>query len=206
MENTAQETSPSTAADAVPQPGDPRHDFAIVTGVVAELIANVDADQFALITPCPEFTVADVLAHIVGNQRSLAALGRGEGWQDAVGEPVTDGFAEQFAAASHEVMEAWTDPAKLGEMYEVPWGVMPGAALVGSYVGEQAVHGWDIAQATGQTIEIDDAVLQPALDGLRFGLPAEGRGAEIPFGPVVVPESPDASTLDHLAGWSGRQV
>jgi len=201
MENT---TTAQTTDTTVPQPGDPRHGYAIVTGVVAELIAAVEPDQLDAPTPCPDFAVRDLLEHLVLNQRNLAGLGRGEAYD--FGGSATEAWGEQFADASHQVMDAWTDSAKLGRMYEVPWGTMPGAALIGSYTAEQAVHAWDVAQAIGRTIEIEDAVLQPSLDGLKMGLPAEGRTDEIPFGPVVVPTSPDASVLEHLAGWSGRQV
>lgn len=205
MTETNTASTHQTTAAAEPPQGDPRHDFAVVTATVAELIAGVGPDQLASATPCPDFTVANLLGHIVANQQTLAALGRGEAWSYDI-ELVTDEFSAHFATASHAVMEAWTDSSKLGEMYEVPWGTMPGAALLGSYVAEQAVHGWDIAQATGQAIAIADAVLQPALEGLRFGIPAEGRGPELPFAAVVVPTSADATTLDHLAGWSGRNV
>jgi hypothetical protein len=36
-------------------------------------------------------------------------------------------------------------------------------------------------------------------------LPADGRGADVPFDPVVDPGA-DAPTLLQIAGWMGRRV
>ena len=88
----------------------------------------------------------------------------------------------------------------------MPWGTLPAVPVLLSYVAEIATHGWDLATATGQAIDIDDDHLAPALDVLRFGLPAEGRDdPEMPFDPVVDP-GPDAPMLLRVAGWLGRPV
>ncbi len=80
-------------------------------------------------------------------------------------------------------------------------GSVPGAAIICSYTGELAVHGWDLATATAQQLVIDDELLVGAM-AAASSIPAEGRGTpEIPFGPVVDP-GPVAPLLDRLpAGW-----
>lgn len=200
------ETNEQQEANDMPQPGDPRHSYAIVTMAMRELITNTASDQLANETPCTEFTVKELLEHIVLVQRRVGAIGRGEHWSTVVEEPVDDGWLDQYNLASHAVMTAWTDEATLAGMYEVPWGTLPGDALMWTYTSEMAVHAWDLATATQQPLTIDDDVLRPALVGLRIGLPAEARSQpDVPFDAVVNP-GPDAPVLLQLAGWLGRNV
>lgn len=189
-----------------PQPGDPRYSYAMVTMAMRELIENTASDQISSATPCAEFTVKELLEHIVLVQRRVGAIGRGEHWSSVEAQPVDDGWLDQYNQATHEVMTAWTDPARLDGTYEVPWGMLPGGPLMWTYTAELAVHAWDLATATHQPLAIDDDVLRPSLDGVRMGLPAEARAhPDVPFDPVVEPGA-DAAVLLHLAGWLGRNV
>ena len=101
-------------------------------------------------------------------------------------------------------MEAWTDPAKLGETYEVPWGEIPGGPMIYTYTAELATHGWDLATALGAEFSVDDAYLEGAYVAVQM-IPAEGRGEDMPFDPVVDPGD-DAPLLLKIAGWAGRKV
>ncbi len=66
---------------------------------------------------------------------------------------------------------------------------------------EAVVHGWDVAVATGQRIEVDDEVAEAVLTHLSSFTaagPVEGL-----FGPAV--ESPSfAGTLERAIAISGR--
>lgn len=191
-----------------PQSDDPRFAFAAVVEAVGRLIESVEAmepETLAGETPCPEFTVVDLLDHMMMVMRRVAAIGNGKHFSAVEHEALGSGWAKAYRSAAHDIMEAWTDPAKLEQTFEVPWGQMPGAPLLLSYTGELAVHGWDLATATGRDLSIADDVLQGPLMAAKF-IPAEGRETpEIPFGSVVDP-GPDAPVLEQLAGWMGRQV
>jgi len=188
-------------------PDDPRYGFAVVTSAVRGVIDGTTPDQLGGSTPCSEFTVKDLLEHTNMVMQRVAVLGNGGHWSDVTQESLVqdDGHAETFASAAHDVMNAWTDASKLEQMYEVPWGELPGAPMLLTYTAELATHGWDLAHATGQTIEVPDEVLGGALAAAQM-LPAEGRDdPEFPFDPVVDPGD-DAPTLLKIAGWMGRQV
>ena len=191
---------------APPQPGDPRYGYAIVTSAVGDLIASVEPSQLGNATPCDEFTVKELVEHIVLVMRRVAAIGEGNHWSTIDEEAVDSGWHDQYRTAAHAVMEAWTDATKLDNVFEVPWGEIPGGPLFFAYTGELAVHGWDLAQATGQDFSIDDEVLDPPLAGARAAVPAQVRDHPfVPFGaPVVAPAG--ASTLVRLAAWYGRDV
>lgn len=196
-----QETTP-------PELPDPRPAFAHVVSTTGDLIAATTDQQLRLSTPCPDYDVELLTAHLVAVLRRVAAVARGE---DPFSVPQeapapTDGtWHDAWMAAAHEVQDAWTDPAVLGTDLTLPFGVFPGAMALTFYVAEVAVHAWDLATATARTVVFDDAQLGPALMGVKMGIPAEGRGADMPFDPVV--EVPDtAPAVDQMAGWMGRQA
>lgn len=191
-----------------PSQDDPRFAYAKVTETLGQLITSIEekpAGTLEARTPCPEYSVADMLDHIMMVVRRVAVIGNGGHFSEVQQESLGSGWSAAYQATAHDIMEAWTDPAKLEQMFEVPWGQFPGAPVLIAYTGELAVHGWDLSQATGVPFVVEDDLLQGALFGAKF-IPAGGRESEeVPFGPVVDP-GPDASVLDQLAGWMGRKV
>ena len=188
-------------------PQDPRNGLANVTKAVRILMETITTDQMDLPTPCTEFNVRDLLNHLVLVMQRVAVLGNGQHWTEAMPEDAAReaGHAEAFQSAAHDVMVAWTDPAKLHQLYEVPWGTLPGGPVILTYTAELATHGWDLATALGADFEIADDDLGGALAAARM-LPAQDRGSdEIPFDEVVDP-GPDAPVLLQIAGWMGRKV
>jgi uncharacterized protein (TIGR03086 family) len=72
-----------------------------------------------------------------------------------------------------------------------------------SSVGELVTHGWDLAVATGRRHLLDDDLAAGALPATVAKIPADHRGEDVPFGPVV-PVADDAPAIDRLVGWLGR--
>ena len=185
-------------------PEDPRYGYAVVTSALHPILAEA-ANHLDLPTPCAEFNVQQLLNHVVMVQQRSAAIGSGRHWSEVQDPGLDTGWSEAFQSASHDVQKAWTDDARLGAIVEVPWGEIPGAAMLATYTAELAVHGWDLATATNQPFTIADEHLQGAYAAAQF-IPAEGRDTpEIPFDPVVRPAD-DAPVLLKIAGWLGRDV
>jgi uncharacterized protein (TIGR03086 family) len=67
---------------------------------------------------------------------------------------------------------------------------------------ELVLHGWDLARATGQGYEPDEAALRAAYGLLEGAAEQAGEGRGM-FGPVVAVER-DAPLLDRAVGLSGR--
>lgn len=188
------------------------------------VVAAVTPDQFARPTPCTEYDVRALLAHIVGGLTRAALVG--EGAEDALARPAVallppggttlpsppvaegppdDGWPDAYRAAAARAIAAWADDAKLDALVEVPWGKVPGRFALAGYIQEILAHGWDLAQATGQPAEGDPELALFALAGAKRILPPDIRGAEgVPFGPVV--DAPaDTGPYTQLAAWLGRQ-
>lgn len=206
MRSMNKTTENDTPAEA-PRPGDPRHGLAQVVSEVRTLIEGTTAEQLDLSTPCDEFTVKELLDHFVLVMNRLATIGTGEHWSTVMPDDfvLEDGHADAFVEGAHGVMSAWGDASKLGQTFEVPWGELPGAAVLSFYTAEIATHGWDLATATNRALTISDDALGAALFAAK-SVPAEGRDdPAIPFDSVVDPGD-DAPVLLQIAGWLGREV
>ncbi|AZG46033.1 TIGR03086 family metal-binding protein [Gordonia insulae] len=187
------------------QPADPRPAYAVATEWVTGLLAGVTDDQLSSPTPCEEFDVRTLAAHLTATAQRAVVLGEGG---DALAVPVVAEThdADSYATLVGRAVEVWSDDAKLGAMVRVPWGEVPGAGALWGYVSETFVHGWDLAVATGQSAEADPDVVGPVLAVAQQFIPAEIRGDEqVPFGPVVEPR-PQAGATERLANWTGRDA
>ena len=91
---------------------------------------------------------------------------------------------------------AWEGETSMGTPQTLPAPVM--GAMIG---GELAVHGWDLAAATGQRVELPADLLGHLHDTMFAGV-EQGRELGM-YGPeVAVPA--DAPTLDRILALTGR--
>ncbi len=205
MNNTHENPAPTNPPSEMP---DPRPGLAVAAEAVQSLLDHVATADFARPTPCDEFDVHALLDHITMVFRRSAAIGAGAHFstveQDRVGETISE-YQAAIAESATAQDAAWSDPARLYAMVDVPWGTIPGGAAIATYTAELATHGWDLATAIGREFTIPDDALAVALFAIKQ-IPAEGRDSpDIPFGAVVDP-GPDAPALLTIAGWGGRQV
>ncbi len=186
---------------------DPRPVHARAIAQTESIVAAVGQDQLGLPTPCSEYDVRALLSHMVGGLTRIAVIGEGGDGLAVVpradGVP-DDGWLAAYRTVAARVLSAWADDARLDALVEVPWGKVPGRIAVNGYIQEILAHGWDLAKATGQPTEGDPELAVRVLAISRQILPAQSRGGEIPFGPVVEVEA-DAAPYARLAAWLGRQ-
>jgi len=188
---------------------DPRPLYRRAVAQTETTVAAVTQDQLDLPTPCPEYDVRTLIAHITGGLTRTALVGEGD--PQALTRPSMeegvpdDGWPAAYRTAAARATAAWADGTKLDALVEVPWGKVPGRIALSGYVQEVLAHGWHLAKATGQPTEGDPELATWALAISRRILPPEIRGQEgVPFGPVVdVPA--DAGPYAQLAAWLGRR-
>ena len=200
-------TVPTTASvPAQSSPPDPRPLLARASDEVERFLLAVRAEDLNLPTPCTGYDVRGLLAHLVAVQRRTAHVARGGHFADTpqqVEGIADDAWARAWADARADAEGAWADDAVLTRTLHLPWGQAPGAAAGLAYVQELTTHAGDLAAGLGRTGELDDELAAGVLQGARRFLPAEPRGGQVPFGPVVdVPDT--APAWARLAGWTGR--
>ena len=192
--------TPGLAAD------DPRYAFALAVATARAVIDGVRTDQLDDPTPCDGYDVRRMAGHLVSVLRRVAAVGRGEPPSSVpqVAEDVADdGYGAAALAAAHEIQAVYADDAILDAPLVLPFATLPGGVALRISTGEISTHTWDLAVATGQSPAWSDEALAVALAATQVGLPAEPRGGDIPFGPVVEVDE-RAPILDRLVAWQGR--
>jgi uncharacterized protein (TIGR03086 family) len=197
---------------------DPRPILDRAIATCGAVIGGVRPAQLTEPTPCTDMDVRALLAHLIGVLDRVAALGNGENPFAVTETPVADDrWPDAWREAGRRAADAWSDDAVLERPMALPWIEGSGAEVLASYFSELTVHTWDLATATGQQPDWDDAVVAAAFDAARRILPAENRRAlyeqvsaargfdevAVPFAEAV-PISDDAPAIDRLVAWNGR--
>jgi uncharacterized protein (TIGR03086 family) len=187
-------------------------DLAPAAQRLAELVTRVPDDELGRPTPCPAYKLGDLIEHIGTLARAFAASGAKTGGPILDQAPAGDasrlepGWRERIPADLETLAATWARPEAWTGMTRIA-GMDAPAEMVGiTLADELAVHGWDVAQATGQPYDCDPEVLAAALSFLtRFTSPDAPAGPTVPFGPSR--ESPtDAPVLDQVVSLAGREL
>ncbi|MFC8273272.1 TIGR03086 family metal-binding protein [Streptomyces sp. NPDC057271] len=175
---------------------------------VARLAEGIDDEQLGDPTPCPEYAVREVLAHLTGlsvafRDAARKHFGATTGTPPGSVRPVLeDDWRAALPKALNELAEAWREPGAWEGDTQAGGVGMPAAVMGMVALDELLIHGWDLARATGQAYAVteEELVVSEALL-----TPADDAAAEDGFfGPVVtVPD--DAPLLDRVVGLSGRR-
>jgi uncharacterized protein (TIGR03086 family) len=190
----------------------PLHRIAVLASV--DVVSLVTPDDLALPTPCADWNLADLLAHMTVQHRGFAAAARGHGadeavWHtDTVAAAVAADPAGVYAEAAAEVLDAFAGPDVLDASFALPelgpGAAFPGAMAIGFHHVDYVVHGWDVARTLGRSYQLPDDVVAAAVP-LAFVVPdGEFRTADgAVFGPAVQPTG-QSSDLDRILAHLGR--
>lgn len=171
--------------------------------IVSSLIAGLTADRRESATPCPDWNVHVLIAHMCSGGHMVAGGLLGE---DPPAEPpdvLADGPAKGWADTATHLRAAAT-PEVLGAQHDMPFGEVPGELAMSIIVADVLTHGWDLAQASGQGFEIDDDLATFALTTWETIAPAEGRTGDA-FGPAL-PVAGGATAQQRLVAFTGRSA
>jgi uncharacterized protein (TIGR03086 family) len=170
-------------------------DLAVLSRALDQLTGLLDAvDRKALSdpTPCTEWTVQDLLDHVVAAPARFARMMRGEPIDWSAGTPPAgDDPAGAFRSSAADLLGAWQDGSA-------------GAVGLDWQLAEFAVHTSDLATALGRsTRDLDPEVAERGLAFMRANLTDERRG------PAFGPEQPvrdGADAYQRIAAFAGRRV
>ncbi len=187
---------------------DTRPLFRSALGQIAPLVDALTIADLGRPTPCSEWTVRDLLSHLVAvEDRIVHIAGGGKPFEvPSIVEGIADtDWSDAWRNRVAPLQDAIADDALLGQPWTHPAGTMPGFQAIAVYASELAVHAWDLARAIGRDSELNQEIAAAVVGPMTGALPAEPRGAEIgiPFGPVV-PVADDAPHYVRLVAWVGR--
>jgi uncharacterized protein (TIGR03086 family) len=174
--------------------------FQLATDSFTNLVAGVRSDQLAIQTPCPEWSVQELIGHVIkGNLMFIKLItGAEPPAVDAANDP-----AGALSISSKALREAASADGVLQRTFTTPMGERPGAGLITIRVVELSVHGWDLAKATGQSFELPEPVVETCLNALRAMLPEDRDG--LPYDAEQT-AGPEAGPTQRLAAFAGRAV
>ena len=121
------------------------------------VVAGTRRDQLGDPTPCTDWDVRTLLNHLIGGCITFAAGAEGRPVDmDGPEDHAAEDHVAAYDRASKAARAAFESPGALEREFSLPWGDTPGTAALGLALADAVVHGWDLAQATGQELAIDD--------------------------------------------------
>ena len=168
-------------------------------------LANVDSSQLSAATPCASWDVSALINHMVGANGFFAAGVTGTP-PPAEADHAAGDFQAAFATTADALVTALQADGALEKTYQLPFGEMPGAALMGLAATDTFQHAWDLAKATGQSTDLNPQLAAGLLAESKAAISNDFRGPEgAPFGSEQsAPEG--ACPADQLAAFLGREV
>jgi uncharacterized protein (TIGR03086 family) len=169
--------------------------------------AAVGDDQRDAPTPCPAWTVTQVLQHAAGDQLAwAAALGTGSGPQYNPFDPpghLDGSVAGLLAPAIATAAAAWSAvaPGSGPVPTPLPQGDLPAPTAAAAAALDAAIHAWDVTAALGLPSALTTALaarLRPA--ARQIVEPLRQYGA---YGPALAP-APGDDAVAELLRYLGR--
>lgn len=186
---------------------DPRPQLTAALDQMERQVDALEPDDLDRPTPCADYDVRTLLAHLVAVLRKLAVVRNG-GDMTQVADPADDlggDPSDDFRHARANLEQVWASDPALDARYTLAWGTMTGQQLLDAYTHEFTVHAWDLSRATDRDGNLDPALAEAALRWFSQNVPAEGRGEGGPFAPPVA-VSDDADPHTRLAAYVGRSA
>jgi uncharacterized protein (TIGR03086 family) len=177
---------------------------------LADLVANVADEDLARPTPCPAYTLGDLIEHVGGMAIAFMAAAHKE--YDARTDQPPPGDAARLSAGWRERIPqdlralglAWQEPTAWQGMTRIGGRDSPAETVGLVLADELAVHGWDVARTSKQPYTCEPDVLEAARQFLElFASPDAPSGPEVAFGPATV-LLPEAPLLDRVVALAGR--
>jgi uncharacterized protein (TIGR03086 family) len=169
--------------------------------VFSGVLAAVDPQQLDALTPCTEWTVGDVIEHVIGGNERVGIRAGLRSEPAARPEDLIEAH-RATAAAAQQVFAA---PNGMTTMFELAIGPVPGSVFVRMRTIDALAHAWDLAKATGQSTDLDPELASHLLAASRLQEIGTLRGPGKFFGDPQ-PCDEGRPPADQLAAFYGRQV
>ena len=134
-------------------------------------VAAVRPEDLTASTPCAEWTLRQLLNHMIGALTLHLDAAHGLPVDRSQADPDTDRIgadpASAFAALAARAARTWREPRVLDRTLTLPMGPVPGSAVAMLHLTEVVVHGWDVGRATGENPTIPAELAEPALEFSR---------------------------------------
>lgn len=171
------------------------------------VLVKVRPDQWDAPSACAEWTVRDVVGHVIWGQHQMRAWATGEDYTERAGGP---GAPKPAVMVGDDPMATWREARTasvatlteeaLARLTSIPGlGEVPVATVVTLLTIDQMTHTWDIGHALGMDVRLDPSLVALAFDWARVNV-VRRPGF---FGPECTPPA-DADEQTRLLAYLGR--
>src|ERR1043165_10228943 len=134
-----------------------------------QVLAGVNKEDLDKQSPCASWKVRDVVNHLMDSSDFMLT---GMGKEPAAVGDVTEGdYRAAFDEAAARTLALFSEPGALDKTAKLPFGEMPGAALMGLATSDIFTHAWDVAKATGQSTDLDPELAEQLLPQVEAAVP-----------------------------------
>lgn len=156
----------------------------------AQRLAQVGNDHWDLPTPCSDWSVRQLVDHVVGGYPLyMDRLGGDpvtdvDGWYERWERPGTStaDYEAAFFAAGNVFEDHYGNPSSIDAPVPHPaFGVIPGGALLSLRVFDMTIHAWDLARSIGVSEDLDPGLV--ALLWEQWSPSAGQFGSQVTMGP-----------------------
>jgi uncharacterized protein (TIGR03086 family) len=173
-----------------------------VFGAVGQLVHHIEPEQWASPTPCTEWSVRQVVTHLVGMNLVFAAMLADEPLpaRAAISD---DDLPGSYDASASLLVNRFREPGLLERSFNSPRGSATGSERLQIRMYDLLAHGWDIARATGQPDALPDDLAEAALVFATEQLAGTNRDGR--FAPPQ-PYPAGAGSVEQLVAFLGRDL
>ncbi len=186
-------------------------DLTLLTDAERELhrvIAGLDAEELAVVSNCPPWTVRRLASHALKNQLFWAGLVTGQdlmSQDEAMSAAPYDGeLTPTSAEVTDRVVELWHTDGVLAAHHTTPFGELPGAVVINFAIIDAAAHAWDLSASLGRAIEFP-AEWIPGMTGV-VELTCTDHAVEIGLIQPPVEAPTGATDTQRLMASAGRVI
>lgn len=105
----------------------------------AEALSGIPTDKLSSGTPCTDWDVARLVAHVVAGPRNFVTMSSGGQPNWSAEPPLPHDWTAEFRSSADELLRMWREAGESASPQAVDW-----------QTAEFAVHTWDLVRATGQ--------------------------------------------------------
>jgi uncharacterized protein (TIGR03086 family) len=165
----------------------------------AELVRGADGGDWSAPTPCTEWTVRDLVNHLVGEDLWTKPLADGKTLEEVgdafEGDVLGDAPVAKAVAAADEAIDAVERRLPEGQKVHLSYGLEDIGEYICQLRADHLIHGWDLAAATGQDRTLDPDVVAAVAQWFRNREDIYRRGGAIADRPAAAADSPEAELL-----------
>lgn len=171
-----------------------------------EQLLAVGDEEWDLPTPCADWDVRSLVAHVVVGDAQVPRVLAGDATEATPEVDVTvlgHSPVSVWRGTAVAALAAFAEPGVLDRRHPHPVGRVTGRTVAGFRLTDHLVHAWDLARALGRDLELPPDLVDAALD---FWLPrVDDLAPSGHFGEGPQQPPPDATPTQRLVALLGRR-